>query len=68
MMLASFIRIADGLDYLHHGSVDSIHCSAGADSVIMEISATGDVRLELQRAGMKGDLFIRVFNRQLVIR
>jgi CHAD domain-containing protein len=68
MMLASFIRIADGLDYLHHGSVDSIHCSAGPDSVIMEISATGDVRLELQRAGMKGDLFIRVFNRQLVIR
>jgi CHAD domain-containing protein len=68
MMLASFIRIADGLDYLHHGSVDSIHCSAHPDSVIMEISATGDVRLELQRAGMKGDLFIRVFNRQLVIR
>jgi hypothetical protein len=68
MMLASIIRIADGLDYLHHGSVDSIQCSAGPDSVIMEISATGDVRLELQRAGMKGDLFIRVFNRQLVIR
>jgi CHAD domain-containing protein len=68
MMLASFIRIADGLDYLHHGSVDSIHCSAGPDWVIMEISATGDVRPELQRAGMKGDLFIRVFNRQLVIR
>jgi CHAD domain-containing protein len=68
MMLASFIRIADGLDYLHHGSVDSIHCRAGPDGVIMEISATGDIRLELQRAGMKGDLFIRVFNRQLVIR
>ena len=68
MMLASFIRIADGLDYLHHGSVDSIQCSAGPDTVIMEISATGDVRLELQRAGTKGDLFIRVFNRQLVIR
>ena len=68
MMLASFIRIADGLDCLHHESVDSIHCSSGSDSVIMEVSATGDVRLELQRAGMKGDLFIRVFNRQLVIR
>jgi hypothetical protein len=68
MMLASFIRIADGLDYLHNGSVGSIHCSAGPDSVIMEISATRDVRLELQRAGMRGDLFIRVFNRQLVIR
>jgi hypothetical protein len=68
MMLASFIRIADGLDYLHNGSVGSIHCSAGSDSVIMEISATQDVRLELQRAGLKGDLFIRVFNRQLVIR
>ncbi len=68
MMLASFLRIADGLDHLHNGSVDSIHCSAGPDSVIMEISATGDVRLELQRAVMRGDLFIRVFNRELVIR
>jgi len=68
MMLASIIRIADGLDYLHNGSVDSIHCSAGPDSVIMEVSTTRDVRLELQRAVMRGDLFIRVFNRQLVIR
>ncbi len=68
MMLASFLRIADGLDHLHNGSVDSIHCSTGPDSVIMEISATGDIRLELQRAVMRGDLFIRVFNRQLVIR
>jgi len=68
MMLASFIRIADGLDYLHHQSVDSIHCSAGPDSVIMELSATQNIALELQRAGMKGDLFIRVFNRHLVIR
>jgi exopolyphosphatase/guanosine-5'-triphosphate,3'-diphosphate pyrophosphatase len=68
MMLASFIRIADGLDYLHHGSVDSICCSAGPDGVIMELSSTQDTALELQRAGMKGDLFTRVFNRHLVIR
>ncbi len=68
MMLASFLRIADGLDHLHNGSVDSIYCSTGPDSVIMEISATGDVRLELQRAVTRGDLFIRVFNRQLVVR
>ena len=68
MILASFIRIADGLDYLHHGSVESIHCSAGPDGVIMEVSATQDTTQELQRAAMKGDLFIRVFNRHLVIR
>jgi hypothetical protein len=68
MMLASFIRIADGLDYLHHGSVDFICCSAGPDGVIMELSSTQDTALELQRAGVKGDLFTRVFNRHLVIR
>lgn len=68
MMLASFIRIADGLDYLHNGSVESVHCTAGPDGVIIEISATRDVRQELQRAGMKGDLFVRVFNKSLVIR
>jgi CHAD domain-containing protein len=68
MMLASFIRIADGLDYLHHGSVDSMCCSAGPDGVIMELSSTQDTARELQRAGMKGDLFTRVFNRHLVIR
>jgi exopolyphosphatase/pppGpp-phosphohydrolase len=68
MMLASIMRIADGLDYLHHGSVDSIRCNAGPDGVIMEVSATQDTIPELQRAAMKGDLFIKVFNRHLVIR
>jgi hypothetical protein len=68
MMLASFIRIADGLDFLHNGSVESVHCTADPEGVIIEISATRDVTQELQRAGMKGDLFLRVFNRHLVIR
>jgi CHAD domain-containing protein len=67
MMLASFIRIADGLDYLHNGSVESIHCSSYPEGVIIKISGTRDFRPELQRAGIKGDLFTQVFNRHLVI-
>ncbi len=67
-MLASLIRIADGLDYLHLGLVTSVHCSAGADEVVIETSVQHDASAEIQRALQKGDLFTEVFERTLVIR
>jgi hypothetical protein len=67
-MLASLIRIADGLDYLHLGSVTSVHCSAGTDKVIIETSVQRDASAEIRRALQKGDLFTQVFERTLVIR
>lgn len=68
LMLASLIRIADGLDYLHYGSVTSLHCSAGSDEVVIETSVQRDVSAEIERALQKGDLFTQIFERTLVIR
>jgi len=68
LMLASLIRIADGLDYLHFGSVTSVLCSAGTDRVVIETSVQRDASAEIERALQKGDLFTEVFERTLVIR
>jgi exopolyphosphatase/guanosine-5'-triphosphate,3'-diphosphate pyrophosphatase len=67
-MLASLIRIADGLDYSHNGSIQSIRCTINPEDVMFEISTVQDAASELERARLKGDLFVRVFKRPLVIR
>jgi CHAD domain-containing protein len=68
LMLASLIRIADGLDYLHLGSVTTVRCSAGTDEVVIETSVQRNASAEIERALRKGDLFMQVFERTLVIR
>jgi exopolyphosphatase/guanosine-5'-triphosphate,3'-diphosphate pyrophosphatase len=67
MMLSALIRIADGLDYSHSGSIDAAHCTMYPDEVMIEISAIRDALAEIDRARQKGDLFTQVFNRRLVI-
>jgi len=67
-MLASLIRIADGLDDLHFGSITTVHCLPGPHEVVVKTSATGDASAEIERALKKGDLFRQVFKRTLVIR
>jgi exopolyphosphatase/pppGpp-phosphohydrolase len=67
-MLASLIRIADGLDYLHLGSVTSVHCSVDTGEVVIETTVERDASAEIERALQKGDLFTQVFERTLVIR
>ena len=68
LMLASLIRIADGLDYSQKGLVQSVHCTIHPEEVLIEISTVQDASSELDRARFKGDLFSRVFERALVIR
>jgi exopolyphosphatase/pppGpp-phosphohydrolase len=68
LRLASLIRIADGLDYSHNGSIQSIRCTINPEDVVFEISTVQDASSELEHARLKGDLFIRVFKRPLVIR
>jgi CHAD domain-containing protein len=68
LMLAAFLRIADGLDYLHLGSTESVHCTINPQEIILETSALQDISAEKEQALLKGDLFIRVFERTLVIR
>jgi CHAD domain-containing protein len=68
LMLASLIRIADGLDFSHNGLIQSVHCTINPEEVLVEISAVQDASSEMERARLKGDLFSRVFKRALVIR
>jgi len=67
LMLASILRIADGLDYSHDGLIKSVSCKIVPDAVVFEISALQDASVDSERARLKGDLFTRVFGRNLVI-
>jgi CHAD domain-containing protein len=68
MALASIIRIADGLDYLHKGSIESVHCTPGPDMILIEVSSNQNASAEMERARLKSELFSQVFNRNMVIR
>jgi CHAD domain-containing protein len=68
LMLSALLRIADGLDYLHLGSTESVHGIINPEEIILEVSALRDISAEKARALHKSDLFIQVFERKLVIR
>jgi len=66
--LAAILRVADGLDYLHTGTVQEVHCIIGEHEVVCDIIAAGDVTREKERAQARGILFSQAFGRELVIR
>ena len=68
LQLAALLRVADGLDYLHLGSVQEIHCITGADEILCDIVSPVDVTQEKERARSKSALFAQAFGRELVIR
>ena len=68
LMLSALLRIADGLDYLHLGSTESVHGIINPQEIILEVSALRDISAEKTQALRKSDLFIQVFERKLVIR
>jgi CHAD domain-containing protein len=68
LTLAAILRIADGFDYLHLGTVQAVSCTSEGQEIVVNVTAYGDASVEKQRAGVKSDLFIRVFNRKPVIR
>jgi CHAD domain-containing protein len=67
LVLAAILRIADGFDYLHLGTIQAVSCAFEGQEILVNVTADGDVSVEKQRAGVKSDLFIRVFNRKAVI-
>lgn len=67
LLLASILRIADGLDYLHLGTVQEIHCVIDTE-IVCDIVGSVDLSAEKDRARAKADLFERSFGRTLVIR
>jgi len=68
LMIAAILRIADGLDCLHTGSVREIHCTLSSDRVTCTVTGTGDLAAEKERALGRADLFLQVFEKSLVIR
>lgn len=68
LRLAAFLRIADGLDFQHKGTVQEVHCVTGKDSIACDVTSLVDITIEKERARTKADLFVRVFERELVIR
>lgn len=67
LKLAAILRVADGLDYLHTGSVQEVHCSLTGDNVVCTVTGTGDLSGEKERARGKTDLFSQVFETILEI-
>jgi exopolyphosphatase/guanosine-5'-triphosphate,3'-diphosphate pyrophosphatase len=68
LQLSALLRVADGLDYLHLGSVQEIHCVIGTGEIICDVVSPGDTVQEKERARSKAELFARAFGRSLVIR
>ncbi len=67
LQLTGILRIADGLDYLHLGTAQEIHCVI-EEEIFCDVITASDISIEKERARMKSDLFIRAFGRNLVIR
>lgn len=68
LRLAAILRVADGLDCLHTGAVQEVHCIIGEREVALDIISPVDVSREKVRAQARSDLFRQVFGRELVIR
>ena len=68
LQLAAILRIADGLDLLHAGSVEEVRCTIGDREVTCEVISLADVTREKERAQSRSDLFVRVYGREVVIR
>jgi CHAD domain-containing protein len=67
-MLAAILRIADGLDYRHTGSVHEVHCIISDDNATCTVIGTGDIMVEKEHAQRKAELFREVFKKPMVIR
>jgi exopolyphosphatase / guanosine-5'-triphosphate,3'-diphosphate pyrophosphatase len=63
--LAAILRIVDGLDFSHTGTVTSIDVEVDATRVRMAVAGTGDLQMELWGARRKRQLFEKVYGRRL---
>ena len=63
-ILASLLRIADGLDRTHFSLVQAVHVKLGKQ-ITIEVHLTGDAEMELWAAKSRADLFEQVFRRRV---
>jgi exopolyphosphatase/guanosine-5'-triphosphate,3'-diphosphate pyrophosphatase len=67
-MIASILRIADGLDCRHNGIVRAITCHIDGQEIILQITGAGNTGPEKETAVRKAKLFIRLFGHSIHIR
>jgi len=65
--LSAILRVADGLDFTQQSLVKDITSVVSSDQVIVNCAVSGEAETEKKRAMKKGDLFEKVFNRDLAI-
>ncbi|MCX7927828.1 MAG: HD domain-containing protein [Candidatus Omnitrophica bacterium] len=65
--LASFVRLADGLDYAHKSKVKEIRCNILPNLVIMQVKGSGFTREDKEKAEKKTDLFQKTYRRRVKI-
>ncbi len=65
--LSAILRVADGLDFSQQSLVKDITSEVSPDQVIVNCAVSGEAETEKERAIEKGDLFEKVFNRDLTI-
>ncbi|OQW33574.1 MAG: exopolyphosphatase [Nitrospira sp. SG-bin1] len=63
-ILASLLRIADGLDRTHFSLVQAVNVKFGKQMTI-EVHLTGDAEMELWAAKSRADLFEQIFRRRV---
>jgi len=65
--LSAILRVADGLDFTQQSLVKDITSEVSPEQVIVNCAVSGEAETERKRAMKKGDLFEKVFNRDLAI-
>lgn len=68
LSLGAMLQVADGLDYLRHGTVQEVRCIIDTGTITMDVVSGSDSTVEKEHARIKADLFVRTFLRELVIR
>lgn len=66
-ILASILRVADGLDRTHQSIVNDVSCDITPDQIIISCAVKRPSEGDRQAALDKGDLMEKVFNRTLVV-
>lgn len=66
--LASFLRLADGLDRTHSSCIEDFECMIDAEKIILRIKEAQCFSAEDKQTGLeKSDLLQKMFHRKLVI-
>ncbi|MEA2687364.1 MAG: exopolyphosphatase / guanosine-5-triphosphate,3-diphosphate pyrophosphatase [Actinomycetota bacterium] len=63
--LAALLRLADGLDFSHTGTVTGVDVRIDDARVRIAVTGTGDLQMELWGARRKRQLFEKVYDRRL---